>query len=152
MVLKLKQLIIFCFIVPATYMKENFFWTTSNLSFLIFWNKVTLLLIMFFSLAIPWSSMVIPLFIMELYNLHKFGKKSTKSCLQSKTQTLHIWDNNSKLTLKNYIGVLQHGCHILWGFRCNFYQSLTRFTREAKKIKVQIFQEFVFLIKVNICR
>ena len=29
------------------------FWTASNLFFLIFWNKVTLLLIMFFSLVIP---------------------------------------------------------------------------------------------------
>ena len=37
---------------PNYYLKEKLFWTTSNLSFLIFWNKVTLLLIMFFSLVI----------------------------------------------------------------------------------------------------
>ena len=49
-VLKSKQLLIFT--VSTTYMKEKSFWTTSNLSFLIFWNKVTFLLIMFFSLVI----------------------------------------------------------------------------------------------------
>ena len=42
-------------------------------------------------------------------NLHNIGRKSTKSSLQSKTETLHIWNNDSKLSLKNYIGVLQHG-------------------------------------------
>ena len=52
-VLKSKQLLIICLVVPTTYMKEKPFWTTWNLYFLIFWNKVTLLLIMFFSLGIP---------------------------------------------------------------------------------------------------
>ena len=49
------------------------------------------------------------IFIMELYKLYKIGRKLTKSSLQSKTQTLHLWNDDSKLTLKNYIGVLQHG-------------------------------------------
>ena len=53
------------------------------------------------------------IFIMELYKSHEIGRKSTKSILQSKTQTIHIWNNDSKLVLKNYIGVFQHGCHIL---------------------------------------
>ena len=50
-VLKSKQLFIICFTVPTTYMKEKPFWATSNLPFLIFWNKMTLLL-MFLSLVI----------------------------------------------------------------------------------------------------
>ena len=48
------------------------------------------------------------IFIMELYKLNKFGRKSTKGSLQSKTETLYVWNNDSKLALKNYI---------LWGFR-----------------------------------
>ena len=47
---------------------------------------------------------------MELYKLHKIGRKSTKSSLRRKTQTCwHVWNNDSKLALKNYIGALQHG-------------------------------------------
>ena len=49
------------------------------------------------------------IFIMELYKWHKIGRKSTKSSLQSKTQTLHLWNNDSKLALKNYKGILQYG-------------------------------------------
>ena len=52
-VLKLKQLVNFCFTIQTTYKKEKPFRTTSNLFFLIFGNKMTLLLVMFFSLAIP---------------------------------------------------------------------------------------------------
>ena len=50
---KLKQLLIICFTAPSPYMKEKPFWTTSNLSLLILWSTVTLLLLMFFSLVIP---------------------------------------------------------------------------------------------------
>ena len=42
-VLKTKQLLIVCLTVPTTYMKEKPFCITSNLYFLIFWNKVTIL-------------------------------------------------------------------------------------------------------------
>ena len=48
-------------------------------------------------------------FIMELYKLHKIGRKTTRSSLQSKTQTLYFWTNYFKLALKSYVGVLQHG-------------------------------------------
>ena len=51
-VLKSKQLCIICFTVSTTYMKEKSFWIKSKLFFLIFSNKVTLLLIVFFSLVI----------------------------------------------------------------------------------------------------
>ena len=51
-VLKSKQLRIICFIVSTTYMKEKSFWIKSKLFFLIFSNKVTLLLIVFFFLVI----------------------------------------------------------------------------------------------------
>ena len=37
------------------------------------------------------------IFIMELYKLHKVGRKSTRSSLGSKTQTLHVWNNYFKL-------------------------------------------------------
>ena len=37
-----------------------------------------------------------------------FCAVSTRSGLESKTQTLYFWNNYSKLVLKNYIGVLQH--------------------------------------------
>ena len=50
---KLKQLLIICFTAPSPYVKEKPFWTTSNLSLLILWSTVTLLLLMFFSLVIP---------------------------------------------------------------------------------------------------
>ena len=50
---KLKQLLIICFIAPSPYVKEKPVWTTSNLSLLILWSTVTLLLLMFFSLVIP---------------------------------------------------------------------------------------------------
>ena len=46
------------------------------------------------------------IFIMELYKLHKNGKNSTRSSLGSKTQTLHVWNNYSKLVLKYDLGVL----------------------------------------------
>ena len=46
-VLKPKQLFVICFTVLITYMKEKLFCT--NVSFLIFWNTVTLLLIIFSS-------------------------------------------------------------------------------------------------------
>ena len=46
--------------------------------------------------------------IIELHKLHKIGRKSTRSSLGSKTQTLYFWNNYSKLALKNYMGVLQH--------------------------------------------
>ena len=49
------------------------------------------------------------IFIMELYKLHKNGKNSTGCSLGSKTQTLHVWNNYSKLALKYYLGVLPHG-------------------------------------------
>ena len=51
-VLKSKQLRIICFTVSTTYMKEKSFWIKSKLFFLIFSNKVTLLLIVFFFLVI----------------------------------------------------------------------------------------------------
>ena len=51
--LKLKQLLVICFAVPTTYMKEKPVWAISNLFFLTFWDKMTLLLVMFFSLVIP---------------------------------------------------------------------------------------------------
>ena len=38
---------------PNYLIEKNPFWTTSTLSFLTFWNKVTLLLITFFCLVIP---------------------------------------------------------------------------------------------------
>ena len=47
--------------------------------------------------------------IIELYKLHKIGRKSTRSSLGSKSQTLNLWNNYSKLALKNYMRVLQHG-------------------------------------------
>ena len=46
------------------------------------------------------------IFIMELYKLQKIERKSTRSSLGSKTQTLYFWNNHTKLTLKHYIGVL----------------------------------------------
>ena len=45
------------------------------------------------------------IFIMELYKLYKIGRKSTRSSLGSKTQTLYFWNNYSKLTLKNYLKI-----------------------------------------------
>ena len=44
-----------------------------------------------------------------IYKLYKVKKRSTRSCLGSKTQALHVKNNYSMLALKNYIGVLQHG-------------------------------------------
>ena len=86
------------------------------------------------------------IFIMELYKFCKIGRKSSKSSLQSKTQTLHILNIMipswfSKIVL----GSCNMVCHILWGFRGNFYQTWTRLTRETKKMKVQILQDFLFL-------
>ena len=49
------------------------------------------------------------IFIMELYTLHKNGKNSTRSSLGSKTQTLHVWNNYSKLALIYYIRILPQG-------------------------------------------
>ena len=46
------------------------------------------------------------IFIMELYKLHKNGKNSTRSSLGGKTQTMHVWNNYSKLVLKYDLGVL----------------------------------------------
>ena len=64
------------------------------------------------------------IFIMELYKLHKIGRKSTRSSLGSKTQTLYFWNNYSKLTLKNYLkikktlkGFCNMICDILGKFR-----------------------------------
>ena len=53
-------------------------------------------------------------FIMEFYKLYKSGRKTTRSSLQSKTQTLYFWTNYSKLAQKSYAGVLQHGflCYV----------------------------------------
>ena len=73
------------------------------------------------------------IFIMKLYNLHKIGRKSTKSSLQYKTENFHIWYNNSKLALKIILGYCNMVCHILWGFRRNFYWKWTRFTKKSKK-------------------
>ena len=49
--------------------------------------------------------------------LHKIGRKSTKSSLESKTQILYVWNNYSKMEIKKYIVVLQHGFHISCKFR-----------------------------------
>ena len=43
------------------------------------------------------------MFIMEWYKLHKVRRKSARNSLRSKAQTLHVWNNYSKLALKNYI-------------------------------------------------
>ena len=41
--------------------------------------------------------------------LYKIGRKSTKRSLESKTQILYVWNNYSKMALKKYIMILQHG-------------------------------------------
>ena len=59
--------------------------------------------------------------IMELYKLHKIGRKSKKSSLQSKTQTLHILNIMVPSWLSTIIlGFCNMIYHILWGFRGNF--------------------------------
>ena len=50
--LKLKQLFTICFTVQTTCMKEKSFWTTSKLSFVTIVNKITVLLVIFFSLVV----------------------------------------------------------------------------------------------------
>ena len=60
----------------------------------------------------PYKEIIV---IIELYKLHKIWRKSTRSSLGSKIQTLYFWNNYSKHALKNYMGVLQHGLpHSLW--------------------------------------
>ena len=87
--------------------------------------------------------------IVELYKLHKNWRKSTKSSLHKPCIFgIMIPSWLSKIVL----GFCYTVCHILWGFHGNFYEKWTQLIRETKKIKVQIFQEFLFLIKVNICR
>ena len=46
--------------------------------------------------------------IMELFKGDTIGRKLTKSSLESKTQTLHVWNKDSKLA---------HTNNIMWGFR-----------------------------------
>ena len=65
------------------------------------------------------------IFIMELYKLHEIERKSTRCSLGSKTQNLCFWNNYSKLALKNYIGVLQHGLP----YCVNFVGKFEKFTK-----------------------
>ena len=82
---------------------------------------------------------------MELYNLHKIGRKSTKISLQNKTETLHIWNSNSKLALKNYIGVLQHGFpYCLGDFVIIFIKNWYHLPKKQKRLKWKSFRSSVF--------
>ena len=49
------------------------------------------------------------IFIIQLHKLDKISRKSTTESLQSKTQTLHVWNNYYKLALTNYVEVVQDG-------------------------------------------
>ena len=42
-------------------------------------------------------------------NCMKLGENQQRVVCKSKTQTLHVWHNYSKLAVKNYNGVLQYG-------------------------------------------
>ena len=65
------------------------------------------------------------IFIMELNKLNKIGRKSTRSGLEGKTQTLHFWNNYSRLVLKNYIGILQQAFpYSVWILRKKSKNSL----------------------------
>ena len=42
-------------------------------------------------------------------NCMKLGENQQRVVCKSKIQTLHVWNNYSKLAVKNYTGVLQYG-------------------------------------------
>ena len=64
------------------------------------------------------------IFITELHKLYKIGRELTRSSLVSKTQTLYFWNKYSKLALKNYMAVLQHGLP----YSVNFMEKIEKFT------------------------